>query len=364
MANEPHPDVVIDTTGLTKAFDTHVVVSDLHLEVLRGDVFGFLGPNGAGKTTTIRMLLGLIRPTAGSARLFGLDNATHLRAILPRLGASVETPVFYPYLSGVDNLRIVAAASGMRAGRANQARIDEVLNLVDMGTRAGGIYRTYSLGMKQRLAIGAALLTDPELILLDEPTNGLDPAGVHEIRQLIGRLASAGKTVFLSSHILSEIQQVCNRVAILQHGKLIKQGSVRELLSGGERLVIRLGTPAETDHALALLQQARQRDMTWIAQVSSGRDKQGLPALLVDAPAARLQEITALLARNNLFVAEMYQSGASLEDFFLELTGTDAGEGSRARAGGARAAGDSGPQGAADRIRGWLGGGVKNVTRK
>lgn len=321
---------VIRTNGLTKAFDTLVAVNDLHLEVLRGDVFGFLGPNGSGKTTTIRMLLGLIRPAAGRIEMFGMDNATHLPDILPRVGAIVEMPVFYPYLSGIDNLRIVAAASGMQPGKANQARLAEVLDLVDLSSRAGDAYRKYSLGMKQRLAIGAALLADPELILLDEPTNGLDPAGVHEIRQLILRLSSIGKTIFLSSHILYEIQQVCNRVAILQKGKLLKQGNVQELLSEGRRLVVRLGTPEETEQALVVLQQAALHGMDWIAQASSGNDKYNLPALFVDAPAARAQEITALLARRDLFIAEMYQSEASLEDFFLEVTGTAAGEGSRA----------------------------------
>ncbi len=327
LSKEVH---VISTSRLTKAFDTLVAVNDLHLEVLRGDVFGFLGPNGSGKTTTIRMLLGLIRPTAGSISLFGLDNATHLPEILPRVGAIVETPVFYPYLSGVDNLRIVAAASGMQLGRANQARIDEVLELVDLSARGGDAYRKYSLGMKQRLAIGAALLTDPELILLDEPTNGLDPAGVHEVRQLILRLSAIGKTIFLSSHILYEIQQVCNRVAILQKGKLLKQGTVQELLSEGRQLVVRLGTPEETEQAQVILQQAVQGEMSWITHVSSGTDKHDLPALFVEAPATRSQEITALLAGRNLFIAEMYQSEASLEEFFLELTGTASGEGSRA----------------------------------
>lgn len=330
MEKEHSQEHVISTSRLTKAFDTLVAVNDLHLEVLRGDVFGFLGPNGSGKTTTIRMLLGLIRPTAGSISLFGLDNSTHLREILPRVGAIVETPVFYPYLSGVDNLRIVAAASGMQPGKANQARIDEVLSLVDLAARGKDAYRKYSLGMKQRLAIGAALLTDPELILLDEPTNGLDPAGVHEMRQLILRLAAIGKTIFLSSHILYEIQQVCNRVAILQKGNLLKQGNVQELLSEGKRLVIRLGTPEETEQAEVILHQASQHEMDWIAGVSSGTEKNNLPALFVDAPAARSQEIIALLARRDLFIAEMYQSEASLEEFFLELTGTDAGEGSRA----------------------------------
>ena len=321
---------VISTRELTRTFDKLVAVDGLNLEVLRGDVFGFLGPNGSGKTTTIRMLLGLIRPTAGSIALFGLDNATHLPEILPRVGAIVETPVFYPYLSGLDNLRIVAAASGMEMGRANAARIDEVLDLVDLGARGGDAYRKYSLGMKQRLAIGAALLTDPELILLDEPTNGLDPAGVHEVRQLIQRLSNIGKTIFLSSHILYEIQQVCNRVAILQKGKLLKQGSVQELLREGEQLIVRLGTPEETEQALVILQQASLHELNWIRQVSVGTDKSNLSVVYVDAPTSRSQEITALLARRNLFIAEMYQYQVSLEDFFLELTGTAAGEGSRA----------------------------------
>ena len=330
MEKELSHEQVISTSRLTKAFDTLVAVNDLHLEVLRGDVFGFLGPNGSGKTTTIRMLLGLIRPTAGSISLFGLDNSTRLPEILPRVGAIIETPVFYPYLSGIDNLRIVAAASGMQLGKVNQARIDEVLNLVDLGARGRDAYRKYSLGMKQRLAIGAALLTDPELILLDEPTNGLDPAGVHEVRQLMLRLSSIGKTIFLSSHILYEVQQVCNRVAILQKGNLLKQGTVQELLREGEQLIVRLGTPEETEQALVILQQASQSEMNWISKVNNGTDKNDLPVLYVDAPAERSQEITALLAGCDLFIAEMYQYQASLEKFFLELTGSESGEGSRA----------------------------------
>jgi len=330
VEKELSQEYVISTSRLTKAFDTLVAVNDLHLEVLRGDVFGFLGPNGSGKTTTIRMLLGLIRPTAGSISLFGLDNSTRLPEILPRVGAIVETPVFYPYLSGIDNLRIVAAASGMQLGKVNQARIDEVLNLVDLGARGRDAYRKYSLGMKQRLAIGAALLTDPELILLDEPTNGLDPAGVHEVRQLMLRLSSIGKTIFLSSHILYEVQQVCNRVAILQKGNLLKQGTVQELLREGEQLIVRLGTPEETEQALVILQQASQSEMNWISKVNNGTDKNDLPVLYVDAPAERSQEITALLAGCDLFIAEMYQYQASLEKFFLELTGSESGEGSRA----------------------------------
>src|SRR5438270_13065888 len=188
---------IISTSRLTKAFGKLVAVNDLHLEVMRGDVFGFLGPNGSGKTTTIRMLLGLIRPTAGRVVIFGMDNTYQLPAILQRVGAIVETPVFYPFLSGMDNLHAVAAASGMRSGKANRRRIDEVLELVELRAQAKTAYRKYSLGMKQRVGIAAALLADPELVLLDEPTNGVDPAGMFEIRQLIHRLAALGKTIFL-----------------------------------------------------------------------------------------------------------------------------------------------------------------------
>src|SRR5207244_8051881 len=191
---------------------------------MRGDVFGFLGPNGSGKTTTIRMLLGLIRPTAGRAIIFGMDTAQQMPLILPRIGAIVETPVFYPYLSAIDNLRVIGAASGMVSGKANQRRIDEVLELVELHVQAKLVYRKYSLGMKQRLGIAAAPLTDPELVLLDEPTNGLDPAGMFEIGQLIQRLKQLDKTIFISIHILDEVQQVCNRVAILQRGNVAKRG--------------------------------------------------------------------------------------------------------------------------------------------
>jgi ABC-2 type transport system ATP-binding protein len=354
VETERSQELVISTAHLTKVFEAgpaaglasvlrvrsaasgRAAVQDLNLEVMRGDVFGFLGPNGAGKTTTIRMLLGLIRPTAGSISMFGMASAAHLGEILRRIGAIVETPVFYPYLSGIDNLRIVAAASGMKPGRANQARIDEVLDMVDLRGRAADTYRKYSLGMKQRLAIAAVMLTDPELIMLDEPTNGLDPAGVRETRQLILRLAAAGKTIFLSSHILYEVQQVCNRVAILQQGKLIMQGNVQELLNSDEQLLVRLATAEETEQARVILEQASRDNMEWISRVARDSDTRGLPALLIDSPVSRSQEITALLAQNGLFIAEMYKHQTSLEDLFLELTGTDAGEGSRANTGASK----------------------------
>lgn len=312
--------IVISTSRLTKAFGKLVAVNDLHLQVMRGDVFGFLGPNGSGKTTTIRMLLGLIRPTAGRAIIFGMDNAYQLPAILQRIGAIVETPVFYPYLSGKDNLHAVAAASGMVSGSTSNRRVEEVLEIVELGSQAKDAFRNYSLGMKQRLGIGAALLADPELVLLDEPTNGLDPAGQFEIRQLIQRLSTLGKTIFISSHFLHEIQQVCNRVAILQKGNLIKQGAVNELLQQGEQIIIRLNTISETEQAFTLLQQSSERGFSWIAHVHMDSNKQNVPVLRVEAPRTRSAELNALLAQNHLFAAEIHPLEGSLEELFLGLT--------------------------------------------
>src|SRR5215471_1576110 len=312
--------IVINTSRLTKAFGRLVAVNDLHLQVMRGDVFGFLGPNGSGKTTTIRMLLGLIRPTAGRAIIFGMDTAQQMPLILPRIGAIVETPVFYPYLSAIDNLRVVGAASGMVRSKANQRRIDEVLELVELHPHARMVYRKYSLGMKQRLGIAAALLTDPELVLLDEPTNGLDPAGMFEIRQLIHRLASLGKTIFLSSHLLNEVQQVCNRVAILQKGNLIKQGNVNELLRGSEQVLVRLNTLEEIQQAKTILEAAKQRGADWISSVHIEMDRQGQSTLLVDTPKSYSTDINAMLARNHLFAAELHPNEGSLEEIYLQLT--------------------------------------------
>jgi ABC-2 type transport system ATP-binding protein len=312
--------IVINTSRLTKAFGRLVAVNDLHLQVMRGDVFGFLGPNGSGKTTTIRMLLGLIRPTAGRAVIFGMDTAQQLPSILPRIGAIVETPVFYPYLSAIDNLRVAGAASGMVWSKANQRRIDEVLELVELHAHARMVYRKYSLGMKQRLGIAAALLTDPELVLLDEPTNGLDPAGMFEIRQLIHRLAGLGKTIFLSSHLLNEVQQVCNRVAILQKGNLIMQGNVHELLRGSEQVLVRFNTLEEIQQAKILLEAAKQQWADWISDIHIQTNRQGQSMLLVDAPKSYSNEINAILARNLLFASELHPYERSLEEVFLQLT--------------------------------------------
>lgn len=313
---------IIRTSNLTKKFGNHVAVNNLDVQVMRGDVFGFLGPNGSGKTTTIRMLLGLIRPTTGHAVLFGMDNASHLPAILQRLGAIVETPIFYTYLSGVDNLRVIASTSGMASGCVNDHRFAEVLEIVTLQSSAKLAYRTYSLGMKQRLGIAAALLTDPELVLLDEPTNGLDPAGVFEMRQLIQRLSSLGKTIFISSHILYEIQHVCNRVAILQKGHLVTQGTVSELLRAREQIEIRLTQEDATRAAQHVLLQLKSQGANWIQHVSIEHNRQNQLLLLIEAPVARSAEINAVLARQNFLVAELHPREGSLEEVFLQLTAT------------------------------------------
>jgi len=311
---------ILEAQNISKAFGGIHALDACTVSVEQGSITGLIGPNGSGKTTTIRMLLGLIRPTAGTIHIFGMDNSSHMTSILPRLGAIIETPVFYPYLSGIDNLRSVAAGSGMKLGKASSQRIDEVLDIVDLRTQANDAYRKYSLGMKQRLGIGAALLTDPELVLLDEPTNGLDPAGVHEIRLLIQRLSALGKTIFVSSHILYEIQQVCNRVAILQKGRLLKQGNVQDLVRQGEQIIVRLNTLDETQAALLTLQKAREGIATRMRGVSVDDSEREKPVLRIDAPVSRSSEITALLAQRNLFIAEMHPAQASLEEIFLELT--------------------------------------------
>lgn len=315
MLEQTRPSI-LTTSGLSKNFGKLAAVSDLNLEIKQGDVFGFLGPNGSGKTTTIRMLLGLLRPSAGSVRIFGLDKATHLPDILPRIGGIIEAPVYYSYLSGLENLRVFAMASGMRSSEKTRQRIDEVLELVDLTAQARQACSKYSLGMKQRLAIGMALLSDPEMILLDEPTNGLDPMGVHEIRQMILRLAATGKTVVLSSHLLYEVQQVCNRVAILQKGYLIKQGEVQQLLQQGARLLVRMDTQAEAQAVLLCLRTAHSLD--WITSVEA-QDTQ----IEIGAPPARASEVVALLGSQHLYPAEIRPLQSSLEDFFIDLVAAE-----------------------------------------
>jgi ABC-2 type transport system ATP-binding protein len=297
--------IVIRTHDLTKRFKKLTAVENLTMEVYQGEVFGFLGPNGAGKTTTISMLLGLLRPTAGSAEVLGYDIRQQPAQALQRVGALVEA-AFYPYLSARDNLWVMAQMSG--AG-GDKDRIDQVLELVGLAKRADDKFKTFSTGMKQRLGLGAALIHDPELLILDEPTGGLDPAGMLEIRQLIRRLArEEGKTVFLSSHLLHEVEQVCDRVLVLDHGQAIATGRVDEILLQEGQIQVRVAELARAGEVL--------RGLEWVEAVW---DRDG--ALYVDAPADRAADITAALAAEGLYLHGLKVTERSLESFFLDVTG-------------------------------------------
>jgi ABC-2 type transport system ATP-binding protein len=296
MQQEP----IIQTKNLTKLYGAITAVKDVNIEIFRGEVYGFLGPNGAGKTTTIGMMLGLITPTSGGIELFGTSLHSNVD-VLHRVGAIVETSAFYPYLSGHDNLRALAEISGVR-----KSRIAEVLDVVGMTQRAHHKYKTYSLGMKQRLGIAAALLGDPELILLDEPTNGLDPAGMKEVRELIVQLARIGKTIFLSSHLLYEVEQVCTRVAIIKKGAVIAQGVVDDLLKRGRRLQLKIQYP---DKAAEVL-----RTADWIKGVTVRDDM-----ISIETSEENAARVAELLASNGLYPSELKALDSSL-DFFLEIT--------------------------------------------
>jgi ABC-2 type transport system ATP-binding protein len=318
---------VLQTTGLIKRFGKRVAVNGLSLEVRQGDVFGLLGPNGSGKTTTLRMILGLIWPNAGEIAAFGvpLSDASRRRAALRRIGAVVEQPAFYPYLSGRENLRGIATFAGLPRDEATRVRVDEVLASVALADRAKDAYRKYSLGMKQRLGIAAALLTRPDLVVLDEPTNGLDPAGMVEVRALIGNLAQQGITVLLSSHLLNEVQQVCTRMAILKEGTLLAQGSVAELLSAQSGIQLGFAAQEQLVRAVEILRGASSthpwlRGAQYIQPEPGAWVPPGGWALLVDAPVEHASEINALLGGQGIYAAEVRRREGSLEQYFLSIT--------------------------------------------
>jgi ABC-2 type transport system ATP-binding protein len=291
---------VIETNDLTKVFGGHVrAVDHLNLSVRKGEVYGFLGPNGAGKTTTLRVLLGLIHPTSGSALVLGRSPG-HPEG-LARVGAMVEEAAFYPYLSGRENLRVIARLAGRSADR-----IDSVLDEVELLDRGGDRFKTYSQGMRQRLGVAAALLKDPELLILDEPTNGLDPAGMAEMRSLIRRLGSGGRTVLLSSHMLGEVQQVSDRVGVISRGRLIREGAVDELRGKGS-----IAVRAEP---IALARQSVERVL------GAGRVEVRDGTLRIDADAAEVPRINRELVLAGVAVSELRSVERTLEDVFLELT--------------------------------------------
>ena len=299
----PGDDVVLRTVRLTKRYGRRLALADLDLEVERGRVHGFLGPNGAGKTTCISLILGLIAPADGHVEMFGLDTRTHLSPALRRTGAVLEGAAFYPHLSARDNLRILGALSGGVEAR----RIEDTLALVGLQARARDKVRGYSLGMTQRLALGAALIHDPELLILDEPTNGLDPAGMREFRGLIRELGASGKTVFVSSHLLNEVEQMCDHVSIIKEGRLITQGPVQTLVRRGDALEV---TTTDNDRAQSLL-----KELPGIASVVREGDR-----LVVEAPREQAAEISRALAERQIYLSELKPREGSLEDFFLEVT--------------------------------------------
>jgi ABC-2 type transport system ATP-binding protein len=298
-------ELVVQTEALTKRYGSgasaRLAADSVSMTVRRGEVYGFLGPNGAGKTTTLRMLLGLVRPTSGRARVLG--EAAGSPAATARVGALVEGPGFYPYLSGRDNLRTMARYTGVP-----DSAVDEALERVDLADRGGDRFRSYSLGMKQRLGVAAALMGGPELIVLDEPTNGLDPAGMQDMRRLIVDLARGGQTVLLSSHLLAEVQEICDRVGVIADGRLLRESSVAELR--GQTALRVVGSPVEDTLAVAMR----------LAGEDAVRVEDG--AVLVDLPPERTADAVHALVHAGVAVQEVTRHERTLEEVFFELTGS------------------------------------------
>jgi ABC-2 type transport system ATP-binding protein len=291
---------IVVTDSLTKRYGNRLAVDGVSLAVRRGEVYGFLGPNGAGKTTTLRMLLGLVRPTGGTARVLGHRPGSP--KALARTGALVEGPGFYPYLSGRTNLRVLA-----RYARLDDAAVENALAQVDLTDRAGDRFRSYSLGMKQRLGVAAALLGRPDLLILDEPTNGLDPAGMADMRALIRAVADRGQTVLLSSHQLAEVEQICDRVGVISRGRLLAQSTVADL-RGRATVVVRA-------EPMAAAYQAAVRE------VGHDRVSTADGALRLSTAAEHTAAVVRALVHAGVAVYEVRAAERTLEDAFFELTG-------------------------------------------
>ncbi len=291
---------MIETRDLTKRYGERIVAVDrLAMRVRRGEVYGFLGPNGAGKTTTLRMLLGLVRPSAGAALVLGAEPGSP--EALERTGALIETPTFYPFLSGRDNLRVLARHAGIA-----ESRIEPALGEVELAARGADRFQTYSLGMKQRLGIAAALIKDPELLILDEPTNGMDPAGMAEMRSFIRALGRGKRTVLLSSHLMAEVEQTCDRVGVISRGRLVGEGTVDEL-RGRESLWLRAEPLEQAERVVRAV-----RGIDAVARSDGG--------LRVAAESTAAPAIARALVEAGVSLGELRPERASLEKVFLELT--------------------------------------------
>jgi ABC-type multidrug transport system ATPase subunit len=299
---------VIRTEGLTKRYGRVLAVDGVDLDVQAGDRYGFLGPNGSGKTTTVRMLLGLVHPTAGRIELFGQRMPKAVHTALPHVGALVEGPAFVPHLPGRTNLSLIDQAGPGGSGRTRRRRINEVLEQVRLADVDSRPVKAYSLGMKQRLGVAAALLRRPRLLVLDEPTNGLDPAGIREIRDLLIKLNEEGTTVFLSSHLLAEVEQLCSRAAIVHQGRLVAQERVDALLVPTGRVRI---TTADSAAARSVLGTLRGPELL---------DADGA-RLVVHLDGMRPAELNAHLVAAGVAVDELIVERPNLEDIFLALTG-------------------------------------------
>jgi ABC-2 type transport system ATP-binding protein len=302
------PALAVQSAGLSKRFGRQLAVNAIDLAVPQGSVYGFLGPNGSGKTTTIRLLLGLIRPTAGSHALLGAPMPAGATRVLPRVGALIEGPAFHPYLSGRDNLRRLDAADRTVGPATAGTRIDRALDRVGLLAAAGKRYRAYSLGMRQRLAIAAALLRPRDLLILDEPTNGLDPQGTREVRALIGMLAEHGTTVLLSTHLLSEVEQICSHVGVMHLGRLVAQAPLAELRAGTVSRV-RVDTTRPEDAAGVL----RLVGLTDVAQATDHA------TAVLDGTAP--EQVVAELVQHGVPVRGFGVLAPDLEEMFVAMTG-------------------------------------------
>jgi len=299
----------IRSFGLTKRFPGgQIAVDAVDLVVPRGAIYGFLGPNGSGKTTTIRMLLGLVSATSGSHELFGEPMPRAAGVVLPRVGALVEGPAFHPYLNGRDNLLRLDAGDLTVPGRSSRARVNSALERVGLAAAAGKRYRKYSLGMRQRLGLAAALLRPRDLLVLDEPTNGLDPQGTREVRHLLREASSEGATVFVSSHLLSEIEQICTDVGVMSHGRLVFQGSLPELrAAAGVRVRVETSQPQVAAEVLTRL--------------GTGRPELRPDGVVAELGAVPSEKVTAELVAYNVDVRQLVVERPDLEDLFVALTG-------------------------------------------
>ncbi|MCU1529123.1 MAG: multidrug transporter ATP-binding protein [Frondihabitans sp.] len=307
--------LAIETKALTKSFGRQLAVDGLDLAVPTGSVFGFLGPNGSGKTSTIRMLLGLTQATSGDIRILGGSMPGSLRQVLPRVGALVEGPAFYPFLSGRANLHRLDTADRYASSSTRSARVEAALERVGLGHAADKKAHAYSLGMKQRLGIANALLMPRDLLVLDEPSNGLDPQGTREVRSLIGSLAGEGTTIFVSSHLLSEIEQMCSHVAVMSAGRLVTQGTLDELRAQGVQ-TLTVTTP-DPDEAVRVLSGLGLDPSTALISTATSSTVTAEVPLTGPLP----ERLNAALVESGVRVRGFRVAGASLEDRFVDLTG-------------------------------------------